>query len=174
MNEISALKEGNQLVFNRVYQDNHPRIYGFILNRTKSTYMAEEVTQLTFIKFWKNRDALSHTLDIQIQLFGMARQVMIDLLRKEATRFKYEGDTAETPLTNSLINAIESKDIMQLIEKDIENMPKMRRLVFELSRKQGLSHREIADLFSISTKAVEKHIGKALGQLKQHLYSTML
>ncbi|MCL7987147.1 sigma-70 family RNA polymerase sigma factor [Sphingobacterium sp. lm-10] len=174
MNEIHALQSDNELVFNRIYEDYHPRIYSFILSRTKSTYLAEEVTQLTFIKFWKSRDALSHTLEIHIQLFGMARQVMIDLLRKEAARFKYEGDTAETPLTNSLINAIESKDILQIIEKDIESMPKMRRLVFELSRKHAMSHREIADMFSISTKAVEKHIGKALGQLKQHLYSVML
>ncbi len=174
MNEIIALQSDNELVFNRIYEDHHRRIYSFIWSRTKSTYLAEEVTQLTFIKFWKSRAALSHTLEIKVQLFGMARQVMIDLLRKEAARFKYEGETASTPFTNSLIDAIESKDLLQIIEKDIENMPKVRRLVFELSRKQGMSHREIAEIFSISTKAVEKHIGKALGQLKQHLYSIML
>lgn len=174
MEYVKAIKADNQKIFNLVYDEYHSQIYGFILQRTQSSYIAEEVTQLTFIKLWKQRHILSEQLAINIQLFGMARQVMIDLLRKEATRFKYEGDAAVTPLTDSLIDAIESKDLLQLMEHDIQNMPKMRRLVFELSRKQGLSHKEIAQLFSISPKTVEQHIGKALLQLKQHLYSIML
>lgn len=174
MEHIKAIKADNQQSFNAVYEEYHRQIYGFIMQRTRSEYVAEEVTQLTFIKFWKQRNILSEQLAVSVQLFGMARQVMIDLLRKEATRFKYEGDSAVTPFTDSLIDAIESKDLLQLMEQDIQNMPKMRRLVFELSRKQGLSHKEIAQLFSISPKTVEQHIGKALLQLKQHLYSIML
>lgn len=174
MEYVKAIKADNQKIFNQVYAQYHEKIYGFILQRTQSAYIAEEVTQLTFIKFWKQRAILSEQIGINIQLFGMARQVMIDVLRKEATRFKYEGDSAPTPFTDSLIDAIESKDLLRLMEQDIQNMPKMRKLVFELSRKQGLSHKEIADLFSISPKTVEQHIGKALMQLKQHLYSIML
>ncbi|HLS94724.1 RNA polymerase sigma-70 factor (ECF subfamily) [Sphingobacterium allocomposti] len=174
MEHIKALKADNQNVFKRVYEQYHPQIYGFILQRTKSDYIAQEVTQLTFIKFWQQRDILSDHIQINVQLFGMARQVMIDLLRKEATRFKHEGQSAPTPFTDSLIDAIESKDLLRLMEEDIQNMPKMRRMIFELSRKKGLSHKEIAQLFSISPKTVEQHIGKALVQLKQHLYSIML
>lgn len=174
MEHIKAIKEDDQRAFQDVYDRYHPQIYGFILTRTKSGYVAEEVTQLTFIKLWKQRGILSERLGIDIQLFGMARQVMIDVLRKEATRFKYEDESAETPFTDSLIDAIESKDLLQIMEQDIQNMPKMRRLVFELSRKQGLSHKEIANLFSITPKAVEYHISKALLQLRQYLYSVML
>jgi len=174
MEHVKAIKENNERVFRYVYDHYHQKIYGFIRQRTKSEYVAEEVTQLTFIKFWKQREILSEKLSIDVQLFGMARQVMIDVLRKEATRFRYEGESAETPFTDSLVDAIESKDLLQIMEKDIQNMPKMRRLVFELSRKQGLSHKEIAKLFSISPKAVEYHISKALLQLKQYLYAVML
>lgn len=174
MEDIRAIKENDQRAFHQVYDRYHQQIHGFILQRTKSEYVAEEVTQLTFIKLWKQREILNERLGIDIQLYGMARQVMIDVLRKEATRFKYEGEYAETPFTDSLVDAIESKDLLQIMEQDIQNMPKMRRLVFELSRKQGLSHKEIATMFSITPKAVEYHIGKALLQLKQHLYSVML
>lgn len=174
MNYIKAIKANDHRVFNQLYEQQHRQIYGFILQRTGSEYIAEEVTQLTFIKFWQQRDILSTQLDCSVQLFGMARQVMIDLLRKEATRFKYEGESASTPFTDSLISAIESKDILHIIEKDIEQMPKMRRMVFDLSRNQGFSHKEIADIFSITPKAVEQHIGRALLKLKEHLYSIML
>lgn len=174
MEHIKAIKADNHEIFSRVYEQYHGQIYGFILQRTQSDYIAEEVTQLTFIKFWKQRNSLSEQLNVNVQLFGMARQVMIDLLRKEANRFKYEGESAATPFTDSLIDAIESKDLLRLMEQDIQNMPRTRRLVFELSRKRGLSHKEISQLLSISPKTVEQHIGKALLQLKQHLYSIML
>ncbi|NQD70709.1 sigma-70 family RNA polymerase sigma factor [Sphingobacterium shayense] len=174
MEHIKGLKENRDVVFKEVYIQYHSQIYSFIILRTKSEYIAEEVTQLTFIKLWKQRELLRENLPLNIQLFGIARQVMIDLLRKEATRFKHEGLTATTPFTNCLIHAIESKDLLHLLQKDIQNMPKMRRTIFELSRNNGLTHKEIAKLFSISPKTVEHHIGKALGQLKQHLYSIML
>lgn len=174
MHRIQALKEDNQKTFEDIYHRYHQQIYSFILYRTKSEYIAQEVTQITFIKVWEQRTSLKEDVDIQLQLFGMARQTMIDQLRKEATRFKYEGQYAETPFTDSLIDAIESKELLQIMEKDIEEMPPMRRLIFELSRKQGLSHKEIAHMFSISPKTVEQHISKALAQLKQHLYSIML
>jgi len=174
MNLIASIQEDNDQAFSQVYQNFHREIYGFILQRTKSEFIAEEVTQLTFIKVWKNRAKLNPAMSINVQLFGMARQVMIDELRKEANRFKYEGEAAVTPFTDNLIKALESKDLMRIIEKDIANMPPVRRLVFELSRKQGLKHKEIAQTLNISTKSVEQHITKALVQLKQHLYSIML
>lgn len=171
---IKAIKTNDESAFKEIYERYHHQIYGFILQRTRSEYIAEEVTQLTYIKLWNQREMLSEQVGIDVQLFGMARQVMVDLLRKEAARFKYEGDAAQTPFTDSLIDAIESKDLLKIMEADIQNMPTLRRLIFELSRKKGLSHKEIAQMFSISPKAVEYHIGKALLQLKQHLYTILL
>lgn len=173
MQLVKALKENYSNAFDIIYNQYHQQIYGYVLQRSQSSYIAQEVTQLTFIKLWDKREVLDDQLAVDLQLFGMARQVMIDLLRKESVRFKYEGQSAHTPFTDSLIDAIENKELLRLIEEDIQNMPKMRRIIFELSRKNGLSHKEIAEMFSISPKAVEQHIGKALLQLKQHLYSIM-
>lgn len=174
MEYIKSIKSADQKSYNIVYEQYCKQIYGFVLKRTQSDYFAQEVTQLTFIKLWNQKERLDEQIGILIQLFGMARQVMIDLLRKEATRFKHEGQTTLTPFTDSLIRSIESRDLLRILESDIQNMPRMRRKVFELSRKEGLSHKEIAAHFSISTKTVEQHITKALVQLKQHLYSIML
>ncbi|WP_312192743.1 RNA polymerase sigma factor, partial [Sphingobacterium sp.] len=126
MEHIQPIKSSNQKSFNLVYEMYHRQVYGFVLKRTQSDYIAQEVTQLTFIKLWNQREKLDEQLSIALQLFGMARQVMIDLLRKEATRFKYEGQTVATPFTDSLIRAIENKDLLRMMEKDIQNMPTMR------------------------------------------------
>lgn len=117
MQHIKPIKSADQKRFNIVFEKYHRQIYGFVQKRTQSDYIAQEVTQLTFIKLWNQREKLDEELSILVQLFGMARQVMIDLLRKEATRFKYEGQTASTPFTDSLIRAIENKDLLRMMER---------------------------------------------------------
>src|SRR5690606_19782522 len=123
MQHIKAIKEDDHKVFELVYEQYHQQIYSFIQLKTRSDYISEEVTQLTFIRLWNQRNQLNENLSINIQIFGMARQVMIDLLRKESNRFKHEGESSKTPFTDSMINAIESKDLLQIFEQDIKNMP---------------------------------------------------
>ncbi|WP_157278899.1 sigma factor-like helix-turn-helix DNA-binding protein [Olivibacter sitiensis] len=48
------------------------------------------------------------------------------------------------------IAAISVKEINQALDRQIEHLPKKMQKVFELSRKQEYSHREIADELGIS------------------------
>ena len=58
------------MVFNEVYYSWHKRVYYFILKKTKSSFIAEEVAQLTFIKFWNYRESLSEDLDVKSVWIG--------------------------------------------------------------------------------------------------------
>jgi len=53
-------------------------------------------------------------------------------------------------------------------------MPDMQKKVFEMSRFEEKSHREIATALSISIKTVETHISRALKFLRQNLTSWFL
>jgi RNA polymerase sigma-70 factor (family 1) len=172
-NYLIAIKEDDMTAFNAVYKQYHKQIYSFILHKTQSDFIASEVVQLTFIRLWERRMALSEAVELQFQLFGMARQVMIDEIRKEATRYKYNSQFEQYPFTDSLMKMIESKDLLQHFEREVETMPAMRKMVFNLSRKNGLSYNEIAEMLGISPKTVESHIAKALSRLKQYMYTVL-
>lgn len=165
------LKQSSNAALEEAYTAYHARIYSFIYHKTQSSFIAEEVVQLTFIRLWKQRASLKESIDLQVQLFGMARQEMINEIRKEATRFKYNDQFSENPYTDSLMKIIESRDILKHLESELERQPPIRKMIFNLSRKQGMSHKEIADMLSISTKTVENHIGKVLMTLKQYMYT---
>jgi len=173
-NQICGLKDGDPGVFNSVYRCYHAQIYSFIHHKTQSDFIATEVVQLTFIKFWEHRTVLCEDVPLNVQLFGIARQVMISELRKEATRSRYNTESAQQPFSDSLIKMIESKDILKHFENEIDSLPRIRKMVFNLSRKQGLSHKEIAEILSISPKTVENHIGKVLSRLRQYMYTIFL
>jgi RNA polymerase sigma-70 factor (ECF subfamily) len=168
---IAAIKKGNILVFNEVYHSFHKKIYFFILRKTHSSFIAEETTQLTFIKCWKYRESLSDELDISIQLFRIARTTLIDLLRKEKV---YEEKVIHiidrySPSTDELWERLSEKELQGRLAYALEKMPPMRRKVFEMSRFKGMSYQQIAQELSLSSRTVEAHIFQAVKQLKHYL-----
>ncbi|MHA4808077.1 sigma-70 family RNA polymerase sigma factor [Flavitalea flava] len=171
MDTIAALKKGNLLVFNDVYHSFHKKIYFFILGKTRSSFIAEEATQLTFIKCWKYRENLSEDLDIQVQLFRIARTTLIDLLRKENV---YEEKVIHvisryTFLSDEVWEKLTEKELQHKLVHALDAMPPMRRKVFEMSRFKGMSYQQIAQELSLSSRTVEAHIFQAVKQLKHYL-----
>jgi RNA polymerase sigma factor (sigma-70 family) len=171
---IRGIKAGNQSAFNDAYFRYHQQIYSFVYKKTQSVHIATEVVQLCFIRLWESRKSLKEDLELNIQLFGMARQVMIDELRKESTRTKYNRASNDHPFTDNLMKMIESRDLLKHFELEIAALPPMRRMVFNLSRDNGLTYGEIGEMLGISTKTVESHIGKVLSRLKHYMYSILL
>ncbi|MBS0027759.1 sigma-70 family RNA polymerase sigma factor [Chitinophaga sp. 22321] len=171
MNTIAALKQGNLLVFNEVYYSWHKRIYYFILQKTKSSFIAEEVAQLTFIKCWNYRESLADDLDVERQLFRIARTTLIDYLRKETVYKEKVIHVIEryTLPTDDFWGKLAEKELQHKLADALEEMPPMRRKVFEMSRFKGMSHQQIAHELSLSSRTVETHIFQAIKQIKHYL-----
>lgn len=171
MNIIAALKQGNLLVFNEVYHSCHKRIYYFILRKTKSSFLAEEVTQLTFIKCWNYRESLTDELDITIQLFRIARTTLIDQLRKDTVykeKVIHVIDKYTLP-ADEVWERLGEKELRHKLAHALEEMPPMRRKVFEMSRFKGMTYQQIASELSLSSRTVEAHIFQAVKQIRHYL-----
>ena len=84
------------------------------------------------------------------------------------TRQPLYETTAQIPDTEDL----DEEEEIALSERDarlwaaIDNLPKERRRIFLLSKRDGLKYQEIADMLQISVKTVENQMGKALKTLR--------
>ncbi|WP_158559250.1 RNA polymerase sigma-70 factor [Deminuibacter soli] len=170
MDIINALQQGDQVVFEEVYHQYHERVYFYVWQKTQSAYIAEEATQLTFVKLWQYRAALTAEQQLFTQIFRIARTTMIDLLRKQYnSRNLVQQQPAQATAANDVWQQLAGKEIQASLLAAIEQMPPVRKQVFILSRLQGLSHQEIAGRLSISVKTVEGHITLALKDLRKYL-----
>jgi RNA polymerase sigma-70 factor (family 1) len=165
---ISALREGNPSAFSDIFHEYHEKVYFYVLSKTHSPYIAEETTQITFIKLWNYRQQLDETEEVSKLIFRMAKTTFIDLLRKETVKERLLQHPAN-PESGNIFDTIVSRELMVRIREGVQNMPPMRRKVFELSRYEFKSHKEIADQLSLSVKTVENHMSLALSYLRQLL-----
>jgi len=172
LNCVTNIKNGDEFVFQQVFEEYHEKLYYYSFSKTRSEYLAEEVTQITFVKLWQSRERLDENLSISIQLFRIAKTTLIDLLRKQHNlsalidRVKVNETEENSDAINAGIDYNETnRKLMQLIDQ----LPPVRKKVFEMNRLQGMSYKEIAQELSISIKTVEKHISKAISQLRPHL-----
>jgi RNA polymerase sigma-70 factor (ECF subfamily) len=167
---IAGLKSGDSFIFGELFHTYYEMVYHYVLKKTKSEYIAEETTQLTFIKLWQYRKSLNEALTFETQLFRIVRTTMIDLLKKQQTQSKLAVNLNNTPaLTNTVWETVAEHELRGRLLLGVEAMPTVRKKVFQMSRFQERSNKEIAEELSISVKAVEFHITKALKYLKQIL-----
>lgn len=168
---IVALKKGDRSVFSEVYFLYHEKIFFFVKRKTDSPYIAEEVTQLAFIKLWQSRENLSESHPLFSQLFRIVQSVLIDELRKQATYLSKTGKVIHLSVDeySDVLEKLSEKEMRSRIMKIVEAMPSNRRKVFEMNRLQGMSYKQIAEQLSLSVKTVEYHLLEALKQLKREL-----
>ena len=56
-------------------------------------------------------------------------------------------------------------EMMNLIQKAIEDLPVKCKMVFKLVKEDGLKYREVAEIMDISTKTVENQLAIALRKI---------
>ena len=172
MLRIKDLKDGDEFYFRQVFDQYHQKLYFFILYKTKSEYIAEEVVQMAFTKLWQRRQTLQEKYTISTQLFRIATTILIDFLRKynnkEAVTARLDVLTVEKGV-DSTNEKMKGAELQKRISEAVNDLPPVRKQVFEMSREQGMSYREIAETLSVSSKTVETHIYKALKQIKKHI-----
>lgn len=171
VDELILKIQNNEVdAFKAVYKVYNEKLYFFALKYCGSSYVAEEVVQQTFIKLWENRSHLSHTHTLPSQIFRIGKSLLLDTLRKEMReKDKKAGMEDMFAHQENGEDKIIYKEDLQLVNQKIESLPPVRKKIFKLSRIDGLSYKEIAQILSISTKTVENHIAIALKQLKNFL-----
>ena len=62
-----------------------------------------------------------------------------------------------------------AEELLLLVQHTVEQMPAQRRKIYEMSRKEGKTNDEIAQLLTISKRTVENHLTQALSDIRKML-----
>ena len=130
---------------------------------------AEDLVQESFINLWEKRESLQVTGEIQAYLRTTVVNRSLNYLRG---RVKFTGDDTEAalqPATDTSDSIILTADTEKKVEKVLQALPPITRLVFTLSRFEEMSYKQIAEQLNVSVKMIEKHMSAALKHLRSYL-----
>jgi RNA polymerase sigma-70 factor, ECF subfamily len=68
--------------FEKVYEDNHGRILGYVLRRSHDPDAAADVVAETFLVAWRRIDTVPSGDDARLWLYGVARRVLAEHRRR--------------------------------------------------------------------------------------------
>lgn len=161
----------SEIAFKQLYDRYKNRIYGYALTITHSTHAAEEITQELFIKLWTNRESLDNIDNIEHYIFTMARNRTLNYLRKAANDAQLLAHLrgAMVFANNEVEDYVIIDDYKAIVEKAINQLSPQRRMVFRLSRYEGLKMEEIAQQLHLSRNTVKNHLAAALRFIRTYL-----
>ena len=172
---LLRLRKGDEVAFELVFYRYKGKLYNFIRHSLPADEDAEGLVQEVFTRLWINREQLDPEKSLNAFLYTLARNEMFGYLRKLLVRRKYlEGLNSNLIETgNSTERQFEYEELEKEVNRLIGEMPEKRRKIFELSRNEGLSYKEIAHQLGISENTVDTQIRKALGFLREQLRTRM-
>ncbi|MGQ8338602.1 RNA polymerase sigma factor [Sunxiuqinia sp. A32] len=167
---LKELKQGNEEAYKQLFEHYYESLVLYCQNLSGNRSQAEDIVQETFIKIWNNRNALDITTSIRSYLYRSVYNNFIKEYTKKVKAEKILLDVKRETLNNliELDREIYDRKI-KLIENAIEELPRKCKKVFLMSKVDGYKYKEIAKLLSISEKAVEKHISRAIARIKENL-----
>src|SRR5690606_8893839 len=87
-------------------------------------------------------------------------------IRRELNMHRFNK---QTTVVEEIEDQIDAKFTQSLIDEAVSLLPKKRKLVFLLSKKEGLSRKEIADRLNISENTVRNQLAEAIQFIRERL-----
>lgn len=168
---LQMIARGDESAFRTVFSQYWGKIYANALKFTKAPELAKDLAQDVFVKLWVKREKLATVEHFPPYLYRVARNVFYDHFDKKVFDPSNESylsiyfQGAELQADTRL----QVKDLERQIETAIRLLPQQVRTAFELSRKEGLSHDQIAERMNISRITSKSYISRAILSIKSFL-----
>lgn len=160
---------GDRAAYAEVYQRYVFPLLNHAYNKTRDREEARDIVQEVFTTLWAKKESIEIG-NLAGYLFKSVRNIFLNQIAHRAVQDKYllsmEHFAASAEVPDHLVR---ERGLMAIIEREIAALPPKMREVFELSRKEHLSHKEIAEKLGISEQTVSKQVTNALRILRPKL-----
>jgi RNA polymerase sigma factor (sigma-70 family) len=155
-----------------IYDRYSSRIYNFAYRFLKNSEAAEDATQEVFVKMLKHANQFHGDAKLSTWLFSITANWCRDYLRKSENKAKEAEEVLlQIPASPELApdRNLERRQNEQRVQRALGALTPEQREAILLSRYQGLSYAEIAQISGCSEGAVKTRVFRAMETLKKAL-----
>ena len=151
--------------------------YRFVLNRED----AEDIAQEVFLEAYRSLDSFRQESKLSTWLYRIAVTKSLDHLRKKKRKKRFSSlkrvmgfnDPAEELALPSSIETpaevLSGSERTEVLQSALDSLPDNQKTAFLLSKYDGYSNQEIADVMQTTVSAVESLVHRAKKNLQKKL-----
>lgn len=163
--------------FKQIFNQYNKKVFNLFLFYTSDYEDARDLTQEVFIRIHEKINDFRKDANVSTWIYRIAVNQALDHLRKKKRKqiflsffqiFMRENEKEKNAHLHPG-SQIENKEILAQLLHAMHKLPENQRTAMLLSKWEGLSQKEIADVMKVSEKAVESLIQRAKLNIKKHL-----
>ena len=163
-----AIKLDDEESLGQIYKQYWSRLYVYAFNVLRERELCEDIVEEVFIDLWERRHDVQ-IRDLSSYLYQSVKYQIFNHFRE--SRYKQQLLMKFDPMNtgDGTEELYEKRELIALIKDVISRIPKRRRTIFEMSRNEGLSNKEISENLGISLQTVKNQIGESLKFIRKSL-----
>lgn len=167
---IESLKNGQEEAFSYLMDTYYNKLCVYAGGLAKDMYTGQDIVQNVFLKTWEQRQKLKSNYSISSFLYKSVYNEFIDHYRKRKLLTPIENEHIKQ--LNTIVeedNIAETNRLIELINREIQNLPPKCKSVFTMGKLEGLTYNEIAEYQKITVGTVEMHMSKAFEIMRKKI-----
>jgi RNA polymerase sigma-70 factor, ECF subfamily len=175
-------QKGDMEAFQQIFHKYSPSLVSFAFRFLGSQARAEEIAQEVFLQVYRWQKRYEPKAKFSTWLFKIAHNHCLNEVRKGEYRVSLEsldppedmeGEERERNIPDATSSKGEdilaAKEAADRIEKILRRIPESQRTALLLSRMEGMSYQEVAEVLGSTEKAVKSLVFRATQSLKEGL-----
>lgn len=168
---VALLKQGSDAAFTAVYDRYFDPLFVAAIKLVADAEHAKDIVQDIFTDFWRSRTTLHITSSLKAYLYGAVSHAALNAIkhRKVSDRFiQHLIASADTPIIWA-DQQLREQELQKAIDAAVKKLPSRMREVYEMTRHENLTHKEVADQLGISENTVKAQVSNSLKSLRESL-----
>lgn len=160
--------QNDELAYKALFIKLHKSLCQFAYGILKSQQDAQDVVSDVFITIWEKRNQLTDITSPLAYCYTAVKNRSLNILKQQKRQKELDNSEWLVPQNSVYFNPenlMMTEEIIQQIRLAIQNLPSRCRLIFKLTKDDGLKYREVAELLNISVKTVEAQMAIAMRRL---------
>lgn len=169
---LQAVAAGDEQAFKLLFDQHYGKLFNYLLRVTKSREIAEEIAIDIFVKLWVGRELIQDIRHLDAFLQKVAHNKALDFFKvaaRDARLHKLVRKEMEASREQEADHKLLDSEYQHLIHQAIDQLSPQRKMVFSMSRVEGLTHDEIAQRLQLSRNTVRNTIAESLKSIRQFL-----
>ena len=170
---VTLARQGDHEAFRLIFERYSRPVISFIYDVVSDRELAEELTQETFVRAYRNLGTMREETKLSTWLFGIARNVA-----REALRARVRDDHVDLEDKSVLdlrgsepapVDQFLSKELNGVIERALATLDEDKRLVFTLKVFQQRTYEEIAEITGFSIPKLKTDLHRARSEMRRRI-----